>query len=126
MIRLPAPVEVFSGIEDNPPGRDYYLTHESVIPIGLTRLELPILLYHYIRVPPSRRTDLVGYNLSIPPRVFAAQMDWLDAHGYHTITLNDVRLYWQRVAPLPSKPVIITLDDDCRPPGLHSRVFRKD
>lgn len=92
-------------------GRDYYTMHESVVPYGLKTLELPILMYHYVRVPPSRKTDMLGYNLSVPPSVFTAQMDWLSVHGYHSVTFEDLRRYWQRVSPLPSKPVIITLDD---------------
>ena len=91
--------------------RDYYTTHQSIVPYGLRTLELPILMYHYIRVPPSRRVDMIGYNLSVAPAVFTAQMDWLQAHGYHTVTFDDMRRYWARVSPLPSKPVIITIDD---------------
>ena len=91
--------------------RDYYATHRAVVPFGRSVLELPILMYHYIRTPPSPRRDIVGYNLSVAPDVFSAQMDWLSNHGYHTVTFNDVRLYWQQVQTLPSKPVIITLDD---------------
>jgi peptidoglycan/xylan/chitin deacetylase (PgdA/CDA1 family) len=92
-------------------GRNFYAEHLAVIPYGRKTLELPILMYHYIRVPPLKRIDPVGYNLSVAPSVFAAQMDWLAAHGYHPVTFEDVRLYWQRVTPLPSRPVIITLDD---------------
>jgi len=91
--------------------REYFVSHRAVVPFGRATLEVPILMYHYIRVPPSPRTDIVGYNLSVSPQVFNAQMDWLAAHGYHPITFNDIRRYWERVAPLPSKPVIITLDD---------------
>jgi len=53
----------------------------------------------------------MGFRLSVAPDAFAAQMDWLGAHGYHTVTFENVRRYWARVAPLPAKPVIITLDD---------------
>lgn len=91
--------------------RDIYATRRAIVPFGRTDLELPILMYHYIRTPPSRYSDLVGYDLSVAPSVFAAQMDWLSANGYHTVTFNDVRLYWRHVQPLPSKPIIITLDD---------------
>jgi peptidoglycan/xylan/chitin deacetylase (PgdA/CDA1 family) len=94
-----------------PGTHDYYSTHRAVIPFGRTSLEIPILLYHYIRTPPPSTRDLVGYNLSVAPVVFSSQLDWLAAHGYHTITFQDVRQYWNRVAQLPSRPVIITLDD---------------
>lgn len=91
--------------------RDFYATHRTVVPFGRSQLEIPILMYHYIRTPPSPYRDLLGYNLSVAPAVFTAQMDWLSVHGYHTVTFNDVRLYWRHVQPLPAKPVIITLDD---------------
>jgi len=101
--------------------RDYYATHRAVVPFGRSVLELPILMYHYIRTPPSPQRDLIGYNLSVAPAVFTAQMDWLSDHGYHTVTFNDVRLYWQHIQPLPSKPVIITLDDGYR--DLYTTAF---
>ncbi len=92
-------------------GREYYFGHEKVVPFGYAELKLPILMYHYVRIPPSPRIDRLGYNLSVSPATFTEQMDWLASHGYHTVTFNDVRLYWERIAPLPGKPVIITLDD---------------
>ena len=106
-----APAQAIFGVPEGRPDRQTYSDRRDVVPFGRTTLELPILMYHYIRIPPSPRRDLVGYNLSVSPQQFAAQMDWLAAHGYHTVTFSDLRLYWQRVAPLPSKPVIITLDD---------------
>lgn len=101
----------FGAPEGRPPGRQAYSDQRAVVPFGRTMLELPILMYHYIRVPPSPRRDPVGYNLSVSPQQFAAQMDWLASHGYHTVTFTDLRLYWGHMTPLPSKPVIITLDD---------------
>ena len=93
---------------------DYFGTQREIVPFGRSVLEIPILMYHYIRTPPSPFRDLLGYNLSIAPSVFSAQMDWLYNNGYHTVTFNDIRLYWQHVQPLPSKPVVITLDDGYR------------
>ena len=98
-------------VPPRPSARDFYTTYDTFVPYGRTTLELPILLYHYIRVPPALRRDPLGYRLSVAPSVFSAQMDWLAAHGYHTVTFDGIRRYWARVAPLPAKPVIITLDD---------------
>ena len=119
--QVASPVDYYPQLQAVAGDRDYYTTHRSVVPFGRSVLELPILMYHYIRTPPSPRRDLVGYNLSVAPAVFTAQMDWLSSQGYHTITFNDVRLYWQRVQPLPSKPVIITLDDGYR--DLYTTAF---
>jgi peptidoglycan/xylan/chitin deacetylase (PgdA/CDA1 family) len=116
-----SPVDYYPTLQPAVGDRDFYVTHRAVVAYGRTELELPILMYHYIRTPPSPRRDLVGYNLSTSPTVFAQQMDWLGTHSYHPITFNDVRLYWQRVQPLPSKPVIITLDDGYR--DLYTTAF---
>lgn len=87
-----------------PPG------HEAVIPAGRQAIRLPILQYHYIRVV-NRYKDLLGYNLSVTPADFTAQMDWLQAHGYNPVTFDDVRAYFQEHTPLPAKPVVLTFDD---------------
>jgi peptidoglycan/xylan/chitin deacetylase (PgdA/CDA1 family) len=94
--------------------RDYFLTHRQVVALGRKTLDFPILMYHYIRTPPSPYRDLVGYNLSISPHDFQVQMDWLAAHGYHPVDFNDVRAYFAGLRPLPNQPVVITLDDGYR------------
>ena len=92
-------------------GREYFMRRHDVVPVGTAVIRLPILMYHYIRTPPSMRTDLLGYRLSVAPQDFQAQMDWLYANHYHPVTFNDVRAYFAGRAPLPSRPVVITLDD---------------
>ena len=87
------------------------MSRRAVVQYGRKTLELPILLYHYIRVPPPQTKDPIGYGLSVSPMTFTAQMDWLAINGYHAVTFADLRSYWRRQAPLPAKPVIITLDD---------------
>jgi peptidoglycan/xylan/chitin deacetylase (PgdA/CDA1 family) len=94
--------------------REYFIARHEVIPLGAATLRLPILMYHYVRTPPSTRLDLLGYKLSVAPEVFQAQMDWLYLHGYHPVNFNQVRAYFAGVEPLPAKPVVITLDDGYR------------
>jgi peptidoglycan/xylan/chitin deacetylase (PgdA/CDA1 family) len=91
--------------------RNFLLTHTRVIPLGRTSLSVPILMYHYIRPAPSTYTDLLGYRLTVTPGDFNAQMDWLSRNEYHPVDFNDLRAYFAGVMPLPSKPVVITLDD---------------
>jgi peptidoglycan/xylan/chitin deacetylase (PgdA/CDA1 family) len=79
-----------------------------VIPPGRPRV--PILEYHYIRVNPNP-SDRLGFNLSVTPDDFAAQMDWLAAHGYHPITLADLRAYFEQGRTLPARPVVLSFDD---------------
>lgn len=94
-------------------GREYFVTRRvrEVVPVGAGTITLPILMYHYVRTPPSMLTDLVGYKLSVSPDDFNAQMDWLAVNRYHPVDFNDVRAYFAGTTPLPSKPVVITFDD---------------
>jgi len=92
-------------------GREWFETKSRIVPLGYKTLSFPILMYHYVRTPPSPRADLVGYNLSVAPKDFKAQMDWLLYNGYHPVDFNDIRAYFAGVRPLPGKPVVITLDD---------------
>lgn len=90
---------------------EYFIARTQVVAVGRRNIDLPILMYHYIRHPPSIRADRLGYNLSVSPADFAAQMDWLYAKGYHPVDFNDVRAYFAGAQPMPAKPVVITFDD---------------
>lgn len=92
-------------------GREWYSSKTQVVPLGYRALSFPILMYHYIRTPPDPRADRVGYNLSVSPNDFQAQMDWLLYNGYHPVDFNDIRAYFAGKQSLPGKPVVITLDD---------------
>ncbi len=102
------PVQVAQG---DVGGREFFITRHELISLGARSIDLPILMYHYVRTPPSTRTDLLGFKLTVSPQDFQSQMDWLDANGYHPVDFNDVRAYFAGVRPLPARPVIITLDD---------------
>ena len=82
----------------------------DVLAPGAGWINVPILTYHYIRVNPDRY-DRLGFALSVTPADFAAQMDWLQAGGYHPITAGDLHAYLRGARGLPSKPVILTFDD---------------
>jgi peptidoglycan/xylan/chitin deacetylase (PgdA/CDA1 family) len=110
--QLPLPPQIIT--TDVTSDRDYYVSHRLVVALGRQTIDLPILLYHYIRTPPSIYVERLGYNLSVSPRDFEVQMDWLASHGYHPVDFNDVRAYFAGARPLPSKPVVITLDDGYR------------
>jgi peptidoglycan/xylan/chitin deacetylase (PgdA/CDA1 family) len=99
----------------------FAITHEWVIPVGRRSISVPILMYHYVRTPPSMATDRLGFNLSVSPDVFREQMDWLAGHGYHAVDFNDIRAYFTGRQALPSKPVVITFDDGYR--DLYTTAF---
>lgn len=74
-------------------------------------IRVPILMYHYISVPPPD-SDVYRQDLSVSPGNFRSQMAWLKENGYQTISLYDLiyalNLGWP---PLPDKPIILTFDD---------------
>jgi peptidoglycan/xylan/chitin deacetylase (PgdA/CDA1 family) len=91
--------------------RQLFFSQEQVIAVGRGTIDVPILMYHYIRTPPSVFSDRVGYNLSVAPSAFNEQMDWLAAHRYHPVDFDDMRAYFAGQRALPGNPVVITLDD---------------
>jgi len=83
-------------------------------PDGVARvLRVPILMYHYLSVPPEG-SDAVRYDLSVSPTQFEEQLRYLREAGYTGISLYDLALALQTGAPLPQKPIIITFDDGYR------------
>ena len=102
-------------------GREYFITRHEVVPLGSSVIRVPILMYHYIRKPPSTRTDLLGFRLSVSPQDFQQQMDWLYANHYHPVNFDQLRAYFVGAQPLPSRPVVITLDDGYK--DLYTNAF---
>jgi peptidoglycan/xylan/chitin deacetylase (PgdA/CDA1 family) len=83
-------------------------------PDGVARtVKVPILMYHYISVPPAD-ADIYRVDLSVPPDLFAAHLDRLQAEGYTTISLYQLLAHLTQGVPLPQKPVVITFDDGYR------------
>ena len=111
----PGPIAV-ADWEALPPG-----AANAVIAPGRTTVQVPILMYHYIRVPPDPATDHLGWGLSTSPDDFRHQMDYLDDHGYHPVTLTDLRAYLGGTQSLPDRPVVLTFDDGYA--DLYSAAF---
>jgi peptidoglycan/xylan/chitin deacetylase (PgdA/CDA1 family) len=106
MLEKQAPFGMAAGTD-----HEFFLTHTRVIPIGRASISVPILMYHYIRPAPSIYLDRLGYRLTVTPDDFRGEMDWLSVNGYHPVDFNDLRAYFGGLASLPSKPLVITLDD---------------
>lgn len=77
------------------------------------KFEVPILMYHYIRVAPA--DDQLGKNLSVSPENFAAHLKYLYDDNYRTIKLADLadpdrqaisKVYFEK-----KKPIVLTFDD---------------
>ncbi len=61
---------------------------------------------------PDRSTG--GWGLRVDPRKFEWQMAYLSSRGYNAITPDQLWAHLDHGAPLPPKPVLITLDDGYR------------
>ena len=66
-----------------------------------------ILEYHHV----SDDVGEDGWAYTVPPADFAQQLDYLQAEGYTTITMQDFMRARKGKQELPEKPVILTFDD---------------
>jgi peptidoglycan/xylan/chitin deacetylase (PgdA/CDA1 family) len=83
----------------------------TATPVRVRTVRVPILMYHYISVPPSD-ADKYRIDLSVTPASLDAQFDWLSNEGYHAILFSDLAEYLRTGVPaLPPKPIVITFDD---------------
>jgi peptidoglycan/xylan/chitin deacetylase (PgdA/CDA1 family) len=73
-------------------------------------LQVPILMYHYISIPPAD-ADSYRLGLSTSPDLFRQQMVYLAENDFTPIDLYDLSLAIAAKTTLPDKPIIITLDD---------------
>lgn len=78
---------------------------KSLLLIGrlCCKLRTPVLLYHSV--------DTSGSVISISPRAFRLQMDYLSGHGYRTLSLNDYVRNLKRGTQPPERSVVLTFDD---------------
>ena len=72
-----------------------------------------MLMYHYVSVPPVD-ADAIRTDLSTPPDVFEAHLQFLRDESYTSISLHDLALALQTGYPLPPKPIVLTFDDGYR------------
>jgi peptidoglycan/xylan/chitin deacetylase (PgdA/CDA1 family) len=77
------------------------------------RVRLPVLMYHYVEPWPLDSGKL-RQGLTVWPDDFAAQMAYLHANHYVTVSLYDLIDALARGTPLPDKAVVITFDDGYR------------
>jgi len=69
---------------------------------------IPVLMYHGLHAGADAR-GRYDPVYSVHPTQFARQLDWLLAHGYHTIHIDDAATQTGSLAV--SRPVLITFDD---------------
>lgn len=83
------------------------LVEAPVMSLSEAGQKVPILMYHKVNPYPASG----GYGLRVPPERFSWQMEYLRKRGFKTLSFNDLTDYWEKGAPLPPRPVIITFDD---------------
>lgn len=73
--------------------------------------EIPVLCYHNIRaIKPNASEAIKAYTVT--PKAFAEQMKALSDNGFKTISPDQLYNYLINNKPLPSKPILITFDDN--------------
>jgi len=75
---------------------------------GPSRSPVPILMYHVVESVPARTHD---FTLYVKPRDFIAQLEYLNAHGYQAVSLQQVYDFWHGKGSLPAHPVVLSFDD---------------
>lgn len=71
-------------------------------------LTVPALVYHKVADIPHGARFPGNY---VRPRQFAAQLRWLRAAGFESISFADYVAYRRGAGRLPSRPILITFDD---------------
>ena len=105
----PYPTPVPTGTPIPPPTPTPWPT-----PDGIARTaRVPILMYHYISIPPAS-ADAVRRDLSVSPQAFEEQLRYLKDNGYQTISLDQLNRHLQLGESIPEKSVILTFDDGYR------------
>ena len=83
------------------------------------RAGLLVLSYHDVRDDVEAKGDPDRYAVSTAN--FAAHLDWLRAHGYQPVSVQQVLDAREGGAPLPPRPVLLTFDDGLR--SVYTRVY---
>ena len=73
-----------------------------------------VIMYHDIRTEPLNYFDILVND-------FCAQLDWLKANDYETLSLEDFAAYIRNNKPFPEKSVLITFDDGYN--GIYNYAF---
>ena len=73
-------------------------------------MPVPVLMYHHILSLDEGATE--GQRTwTVSPEAFADQMAYLTEHGWQSITPAELAAYLTEGAPLPPRPIVISMDD---------------
>ena len=71
---------------------------------------VPTLMYHHVEDYGQATTEH-HQQLTVDPKFFHAQLQYLHDHHYTVITMQQLVDFFDRGISLPSKPVLLTFDD---------------
>ena len=77
-------------------------------------VRIPILVYHHIRNAKPYPKSTWSFKMSVSPDVFRRQLQWIQDHGYTTVTLDKAAAMLAGTESGPEKPIVITFDDNNR------------
>lgn len=83
-------------------------------------LHVTMLTYHYISENPNP-ADRLRESLSVAPAEFKRQLEYLQSHHFHMVSLDQVLAAQRGELSLPEHPVVITIDDGYR--DLYQQAF---
>ncbi len=118
----PATSKVLEGLNIYKEGGDVYTekpasqtppispTPSTPPPLPLKQVQVPILMYHHLRVNPLPFNPIWA-ALFVSPFQFQQQLEYLSSHAYTTVTLDDILDALDGKKTLPQKAVVITFDD---------------
>jgi peptidoglycan/xylan/chitin deacetylase (PgdA/CDA1 family) len=76
----------------------------------LRRIQVPILMYHYVGILPTE-ADTTRIKLTVSPGIFLAHLRYLQEQGYTTISFYELDAALKQGSSLPHRPIILTFDD---------------
>ena len=82
-----------------------YQKAEPTWPEPPPKQEVPVLLYHRIT-----KADKPSHEVT-RPALYEAQLNWLKAEGYETISVAQLEAYMSGKGTIPPKPIVLTFDD---------------
>jgi len=71
---------------------------------------VPTIFYHHIQGMEEAKKQ--GHaQLTVDMDIFRKQMEYLQSHGYTTISMQQLVSFFDEGTPLPQKPILLTFDD---------------
>ena len=80
--------------------------------LNLNEYQLPILMYHHVLPEKDIEKYFNDSDYVISSELFEEEMKYLYENGYRTIGIDEF-VKWKKGGELPSKSVMITIDDGC-------------